>query len=89
MRWHIANVLKSCVFRIVDVHGNDFVVLSFFVPHGHDTDGPRSHDDPWRHFFTTEDQHIERITVWTICLRDEAVISDRFAPAVPRLVPLT
>ncbi len=62
------------VFGVVDVNGDDLVVLPLIVRHGEDADGPRAQDTEGDHRLLTEHEDVERIVVGTEGLRQEAIV---------------
>src|SRR5260370_5344368 len=61
-------------FRIVGGDGDNFVVGGAGVHHGHNADGAGFDESQRLHSLLAEDQNIERIVVFGVGLRDEAIV---------------
>src|SRR5262249_21679687 len=74
MRRQVADVRVVRVLGIVDVNGDDLVVLTFFIAHGQYPNRARAQDTERHHRLLTEDQHVERIAVVAVRLWQEPVV---------------
>src|SRR5437867_2081344 len=62
------------ILRIIDVYGDDLVVLFILIAHLHHADGPGPHDGQRNDRFLAEHEHIERVPIVAVSLGDESVI---------------
>src|SRR5690242_11889354 len=70
----LTDVRVVLVLRIVDVHGDDLVILALLVAHREHADRARAQDTERQHRLLTEYQHVERVAVVAVRLWQEAVI---------------
>jgi hypothetical protein len=74
VRREIAGFEVVAEFGIVGGDGDDFVVGGAGVEHGHDADGARLDERERLDGFLAENEDIERVVVFGVSLRDEAVV---------------
>jgi hypothetical protein len=75
VRREIAGFEVVAEFGIVGGDSDDFVVGCAGVEHGHDADGTRFDERERLDGFLAENEDVERIIVFGVGLRDEAVVS--------------
>ncbi len=74
MRRKIARLEILAEFGIVGSDSNDFVVAAAGIDHGHNADGPSFDEGERLNGFLAKDEDIQRIIVFGVGLRDEAIV---------------
>jgi len=74
VRRKVASFDVLAKFGVVGGHGDDFVVAGAAVDHGHDADGAGFDEGKRLDGFLAEDEDVERVVVFGVGLRDEAVV---------------
>ncbi len=62
------------VARILRRHAENFLVRALVVPHFQDSDGFCLNDAPWKSWVQQQDEHVDRIAVEVVSLRNISVI---------------
>jgi hypothetical protein len=74
VRGKVAGFDVFAEFGVVGGYGDDFVVAGAGVDHGHYTDGAGFDEGERLDRFLAEDEDVERVVVFGVGLRDEAVV---------------
>lgn len=73
MTREVARLKIVTEFGIVGGDGNDFIVAGAGIDHGHNADGARLDEGESLDRFLAKDEDVERIIIFRVGLRDEAV----------------
>src|SRR5579863_5174127 len=74
VRRKVGDVVIVAILGVVDVHGNQLVVLTFLVLHGHHSNDPRPDQGLWNDRCLAEDECIQRIAIFAPRPRHKAVV---------------